>query len=87
MKKLLMLFSLLLILAVLVSAPKPALADGSCPLPGSSAYSHCLDQCTGIYGSNCSGSMACNECVSACVGALESQAAQYCNNQHVCCNY
>jgi hypothetical protein len=62
MKKLLTLFSLLLMLAAMIAAPKTALAGGSCPLPGGSAYAYCADYA-------CPGSPV-GDCVSLCVESI-----------------
>lgn len=60
MKKLFTLFSLVLVLATLIAAPKPVLATDSCPLSGGSASTYCADYaCSGEgalgsgYGSTC----------------------------------
>lgn len=56
MKKLLTLFSLLLMLAAMVAIPKPASATSSCPLQGGSASVYCADYaCSNPYGSQGSG--------------------------------
>lgn len=87
MKKLISLLSLMLILAALIVAPKPAIAQSSCPLPGSSAAQYCYDDCTSIYGEPNCGSYGCQECYTSCDGSLEQQAVRECEQAGVCCNY
>lgn len=88
MKKLFALFSLVLILAALIAAPKPALGLDSCPLPGSSAYQYCWGQCTASNPQDPScGSFGCKECMISCQSAMYFEAQQYCSQYHVCCNY
>ena len=87
MKKLFTPFSLVLILAAVIAAPKPALALTSCPLPGSSAYQYCWGQCTNTYSDPNCGSFGCHECMISCQSAMEFEAEQYCNQDGVCCNY
>lgn len=76
MKKLFILFSLVLILVVLIAMPTTASASGSCPLPGSSAAQFCAEQAgvgsMGYYG---------------CVASMEAEARMYCQSQGECCNY
>jgi len=84
MKKLFTLFSLLLILAALIAVPKTVSASGSCPLPGSSAQSYCMN--TACEYDN-PGSFGYNECVISCESALYFEANQYCSQYGICCSY
>jgi hypothetical protein len=60
MKKLLTLLPLMLVLAVLIAAPKTASAvDSQCNLAGGNAYDYCRNFCGG------SGSSCYNLCISA----------------------
>lgn len=73
MKKLFLLFSLMLVLAAMVTVSKPVSAQSSCPLQGGSASAYCAQYA-------CNGSPV-SDCYSLCVASIcqSGSLPQCCN--------